>query len=211
MSFPKLILCDLNSDLPLCWKKYFSTTPNVEIIEGDILEVKADAIISPANSFGYMNGGVDQAYLNKWGKQLEDRLRYHISQLGSGGELIVGQGFALRTLDKDDTSPWLIAAPTMRIPPMDLDNTLNPYYAFRAALLVLKGLRNVTVVASPGIGTGTGRACPDMTARQMFAAYQNIVLGAPDIEQEIIKQHAWMLTCDYAKTETNPNGPNTNP
>lgn len=207
MDFPKLILIDLNTDMTMCWRKYFVATPNVEIIDGDITKIDADAFISPANSFGYMNGGVDQAYLNRWGQQLEDRLRKHIAQLGTGGELHIGRSFALRTLD-DKTSPWLVATPTMRIPPMALDNTLAPYIAFSAALYLLKGLRGISTVAVPGIGTGTGRACPDMAARQMYAAYQNALLIPPENEQELIKQHSWMLTCDFAKVPENATNPN---
>lgn len=39
----------------------FKDCPNVEIINGDITKCTADAVASPANSFGFMDGGLDQA------------------------------------------------------------------------------------------------------------------------------------------------------
>lgn len=209
-SFPLFTLCDMNPDLIDCWKKYFATT-NVSIVEGDIRLLIRDAYVSPANGFGYMGGGVDAAYLNLFGSQLEERLRALIAE--KHGEVPVGSAIHIHTTISSG-SPILIVAPTMRIPPMNLDNTLNPYYAFRAALLKAKelaeGPNGIKTVVCPGIGTGTGKACVDMTARQMFAAWQNVVLGAPDIIPEIIKQHAWMLSCDFS-TESKPNATNSNP
>ena len=32
------------------------------MIDADILKVEGDAIVSPANSFGYMDGGLDLKY-----------------------------------------------------------------------------------------------------------------------------------------------------
>jgi O-acetyl-ADP-ribose deacetylase (regulator of RNase III) len=41
---------------------YFKGVENVRISGGDIFELKADAIVSPANSFGYMDGGIGLVY-----------------------------------------------------------------------------------------------------------------------------------------------------
>jgi hypothetical protein len=39
----------------------------------DILTRTADAILSPANSFGFMDGGIDLLYSNFFGWELQDR------------------------------------------------------------------------------------------------------------------------------------------
>jgi len=40
-------------------KKVFEEIQDITISDSDILSFKADAIVSPANSFGYMDGGLD--------------------------------------------------------------------------------------------------------------------------------------------------------
>ena len=47
----KLILRDRSVDLVKEWQSRFKNCPNVEIGCGDIFDIPADAIVSPANSF----------------------------------------------------------------------------------------------------------------------------------------------------------------
>jgi len=46
-----------NSQLETSWQQYFAGQLNVEIINSDICRVQCDAVVSPANSFGFMDGG----------------------------------------------------------------------------------------------------------------------------------------------------------
>jgi O-acetyl-ADP-ribose deacetylase (regulator of RNase III) len=101
------------------------------------------------------------------------------------GELLVGTAEIVET---DNVAiPFLIAAPTMRIPTI-LKDTVNPYLAARAALLLVKhGVFSqgplegeavsaaVRRVAFPGLGTGVGQVPPDVCARQMRAAIEQVV------------------------------------
>jgi hypothetical protein len=45
-------LRDIDGDVVDAWQKYFRGIVNVRISQGEIFETSADAIISPANSFG---------------------------------------------------------------------------------------------------------------------------------------------------------------
>ena len=85
--------------------------------------------------------------------------------------------------------PYLIAAPTMRVP-MILADTVNPYLVARAALLLVKHgtipMGNlvgepvsaaITSIAFPGLGTGVGRVGPNTCARQMRVAIEHVLLG----------------------------------
>ena len=54
-----LYLIDLNPDLVEEWKRSFSGLPNVHIDCRNILDVAQNAIVSPANSYGFMDGGID--------------------------------------------------------------------------------------------------------------------------------------------------------
>jgi hypothetical protein len=54
-------LRDVSADMVQAWQKYFLGVANVRTSLGEIFESSADAIVSPANSFGYMDGGIDVA------------------------------------------------------------------------------------------------------------------------------------------------------
>ena len=112
-------------DLFFAWKKQFVSEPSVEIIDGDILKQAASAIVSPANSFGYMDGGLDLKYSQHFGWELEARVRDELEK-NYYGELPVGNAIIVET--KNPTIPYLISAPTMRVP-SDVSNTVNAYLA----------------------------------------------------------------------------------
>jgi O-acetyl-ADP-ribose deacetylase (regulator of RNase III) len=147
----------------------------VQISQGDILEASADAIVSPANSFGYMDGGIDLVYSNFFGWDLEERLK-HLLVDRHYGELPVGQAVIVAT--NHQSIPFLISAPTMRVP-SSIAKTVNAYLAFRAALMAVLAhnereqapIRSVLV---PGLGTGVGGMPPPRAARQMKIAYRAI-------------------------------------
>ena len=93
-------------------------------------------------------------------------------------------------VDTDDSNiPFLIAAPTMRVP-MVLSNTVNPYLAARAVLLLIKHNKfssgqfagenvsdAVKSVAFPGLGTGVGRVGFNTCAHQVRTAIEHIVFS----------------------------------
>lgn len=72
-----------------------------------------DAIVSPANSFGFMDGGLDAALVERFGMYAETRPKQTIRDKHAG-ELLVGRAEVCPT--NDSTVPWLICAPTMRVP-----------------------------------------------------------------------------------------------
>lgn len=171
-----LLLRDLNADVVSAWKTEFEATAEVEVSLGSILELKADAIVSPANSFGYMDGGVDLAYSRFFGFELQESLqallneRYH-------GELPVGQAVVVET--GHPGIPFLVSAPTMRVP-SSIAKSINVYLAFRATLVAIlehnqKHSKPIARVAVPGMGTGIGEVSPARAARHMRIAYDSIL------------------------------------
>ena len=82
--FVKLYLRDLNPDLVQAWNRQFGGTPDVETSCGDIFDVVCDAIVSPANSFGFMDGGIDLLYSRHFGWDLQRRLRERIQHHFAG-------------------------------------------------------------------------------------------------------------------------------
>jgi len=166
-------LCALEPAMAQAWSKHFGAHPNVWIHEGDILSQRADAILSPANSFGFMDGGIDLIYSHYFGWELQDRLQETLRR-EHAGELVVGSAVVVPT--HHSNIPFLVSAPTMRVPG-DIADTVNVYLAFRAALLAVRSSAGIRSLLSPALGTGVGSMPIERAARQMYAAYSEVVLG----------------------------------
>lgn len=153
------------------WKKACGDLDFVQFHRGSILDVNCDAVVSPANSFGFMDGGIDALYTKHFGPDVQTHLQTLI-KINLQGELLVGTAEVIPTFNKK--IPYLIAAPTMRVP-MIIKDTINPYLAARAALRVAVNM-DFKHVAFPGLGTGVGRVDPDICARHMRAAIDHVLL-----------------------------------
>ncbi|MEL6443900.1 MAG: macro domain-containing protein [Bacteroidota bacterium] len=178
----RIVLAAVQPSMARAWRAHCSDLPFAEVHEGSILDLNVDAVVSPANSFGFMDGGIDAVYLDHFGRQLQDRLREVIVEQHAG-ELLVGTAAILPT--GASTIRHLIAAPTMRVP-MILRDSVNPYLAARAVLLLLRDgtftdgvpvSDRVRSVAFPGLGTGIGQISPNICAHQVRAAIDEVVLG----------------------------------
>src|SRR5262245_43345879 len=166
----KIILSAVESDLADAWQRHCGDLPDVTIHRGSILDLAVDAVVSPANSFGFMDGGIDHLYSHRFGWEVQDRLQ-ELIRTRHHGELLVGAAESVETLN--NRIPYVIAATTMRVP-MILSDTVNPYLAARAVfLLIQRGIvpsgalageavsDAVSSVAFPGLGTGVGRVGPN--------------------------------------------------
>lgn len=176
----KIKLCAIDPELFHAWQDTFKGIDNVSVHLSNIFDVTADSLISPANSFGYMDGGIDQLYTDVFGpmlqKNVQDRIKKHYF-----GELPVGQAFIIDLPFQHKGFKKIIISPTMRVPE-HIEGTLNAYYAFRAVLIsILKYNLNmdyhdqIKSVVCPGLGTGIGRLSAKSCAHQMHAAYIQIL------------------------------------
>jgi O-acetyl-ADP-ribose deacetylase (regulator of RNase III) len=180
MATLRIHLRDTDPRLVAEWRRTMGGLPDVEISEGDILAVDADAIVSPANSFGFMDGGIDLAYSERFGFGLERQLQARLRD-DFAGELLVGQAVVIPT--GDARTPWLVSAPTMRLP-TDVRDSVNAYLAFRAALRAVGThlqLQPATIgtVVCPGMCTGIGAMSHARAASQMRSAYDAFRAGPP--------------------------------
>ena len=193
----KLYLIDSKPELCEKWEQVFSSYPEVKILKGDYFQQSADAIVSPANSFGIMDGGLDLAIRNELGFQVETDIqkvilnKYH-------GEMPIGTAEIINT--KHDRWSYIIAAPTMRIPE-NIAYTLNAYIAFRAILIAINSFnesepkRVIKSLICSGLGTGIGSMEPTKCAAQMRAAYKLIKEPARiSSYEEIHRSHQKLLT-----------------
>ncbi len=180
-----IILTAVEESLAKAWEQFCGDLDFVSVHRGSILDVACDAVVSPANSFGFMDGGLDALYLDHFGNTIQHRIRRSIVD-HHHGELLVGQADIVETGDAN--IPFLIIAPTMRVP-MILTETVNPYLAARALFILVKvgsfaagrlrGQRiaeHVRTLALPGLGTGVGQVGFNTCARQVRAAIDDIIL-----------------------------------
>jgi O-acetyl-ADP-ribose deacetylase (regulator of RNase III) len=167
----RLILCDLYRAMTDAWAKEFADCSGVETHQGDMMQVAADAYVSPANSYGDMGGGLDFVVRERFGRPIEARVQAAIR--ATGGPLPVGQALVVET--QDPHVPYLIVAPTMREPTI-VAHTRNAYEAMLALLRAAREFNRehpeaITSIAIPGLGTGVGRMPLDRAAQQMREAY----------------------------------------
>lgn len=187
------------------WQLFCGQYDFVTVYKQDILFIETDAAVAPANSFGFMTGGIDLHYKNYLGQSIEDVLQSKII-FDFNGELLVGQATSVEVFPPPLINiKYIIAAPTMRVPEK-ITHTVNVYLATKAALLEALDL-GVKSVAFPGMGTGTGCMSPMDCAKQMATAIEDVLITKRvfNIPKNIyeaqlhMKQH--IVTTDWFKVQ----------
>lgn len=172
----ELVLTDLDRALVEAWSEEFAAWPSaVTVTLGRLEQVTGvDALITAGNSYGQMDGGVDRALSDHF-PGLQRAVWAAIAD-ESQGYLPVGS--ALVVPIQDAAVPWLVYAPTMRVPMSLRGHDVAVHDSFWAALVAIArhnakdDRRSITSVASPGFGTGFGQVAPERAARLMATAYR---------------------------------------
>lgn len=189
----KIQLIDINENMIKCWHDQFDDCENVVIHQGDIFSLSTDCIVSPANSFGFMDGGLDYIISQKFGWGLQKELQSSIKNTPLG-EILVGDTAFITTSNKD--IPYLISAPTMRLP-MIIKDTVNVYLAAKGIFTVLqKNNHLIKTVTISGLGTGAGGLDPSVCAKQMREAYNFVYLMErefPKSWREALMEHNYLI------------------
>ncbi|MGL4555809.1 MAG: hypothetical protein ACRC33_31965, partial [Gemmataceae bacterium] len=69
----KIILTAVDAPLAAAWRRWCGDLGCVELHHGSIFDVTCDAVVSPANSFGFMDGGIDRLYTERFGPGVQER------------------------------------------------------------------------------------------------------------------------------------------
>jgi O-acetyl-ADP-ribose deacetylase (regulator of RNase III) len=171
----QLALWDVDPDVVLAWTQAFGPYAGVAAGCGNILACGADALVSPANSQGFMDGGVDLVYRNFFGLGLQNTLLALLRERFDGA-LPVGQAVLLPTGHRRFAR--MVVAPTMDRP-RGIAGTDNVYRATAAALrCALAADPPIHKLAMPGMGTGIGRVDPAESAAQMCRAFVEVLAPA---------------------------------
>ena len=125
--------------------------------KGDLTTIHCDAVVNPANSFGYMGGGVAGAIKRVGGNVIE-------KEAVAQSPIFVGSAVATTA----GTLPcrFVIHAPTMKKPAMKIP-VENVAKATRAALQLGRKMK-IKNIAIPGMGTGVGGVSPADAAEAMI-------------------------------------------
>jgi len=127
------------------------------IKNSSIVTEDVDAIVNPANSGGYMGGGVAGALKKMGGEEIENE---------AISEAPINIGVAVLTISGDLTCGYIIHAPTMENPSEKTD-THKIKCAVEAAL-ELADAKEFIRIAMPGMGTGVGMVNEEESAEIMI-------------------------------------------
>ena len=160
-------LVDSDIDVVRALQVAFASYPEVLVAAGDILTLARVCVVSPANSYGFMDGGIDEQYTAFFGLRPQTELQEHIARRPDG-ELPVGSSIVVRT--GHQRIPYMICAPTMITPgPVPKQNA---FYAMAAVLnAIARNRESLTDVFCPGLCTGAGAVPPADAASEMAHAY----------------------------------------
>lgn len=168
--------------------------PNVKFEHGCVGQVacnrNTDCIVTTANSFGRMDGGVDgtvNALMTGYEPgfcYFHERVQRMIASRFCG-EQPVGTCMLVRT--HHPTIPYVAHMPTMRVPE-DVGQSLNAYLAFRSLLVEVTAHDNndvqtkkISSLVCVPCCANSGCMPIERSARQMRAAYDSVFSVRPDV------------------------------
>lgn len=164
----QLILIDQNPAIVAAWRSCFAPHPEVGILGGDILAIAGCAVVSPANGYGFMDGGLDRRYTEFFGLTPQTALQQAIARRPEG-YLPVGAAILVRT--GHPRIPYMIAAPTMLGPEPGIPAANCGRALYAVLRTVDRHAALISTVYCPGLGTGIGQVDPEEAAREMAGAY----------------------------------------
>lgn len=178
----KITLVDLHGSIAdaaqsLGWSD-ISIAPWTDI--KDVPREPGSAFVSPANSLGFMDGGIDYVLSRVMFPGVEARVKSAFKSKGNVNRLgrfylPIGKAVAVET---QLPGVFLIAAPTMWLP-QDVRGTQNAYHAMYAILEAARRRPDIQHLYLCGLCTGCGMMAPAEAVSQMHAAYTDFMQARP--------------------------------
>lgn len=176
-----IIFFDLNNDFVEAYKTtigedkqsiYFMTTDVQDLVR----DYNITVLVSPANCFGFMDGGIDMVYMAMFPgiqNKVQDRMKTFKITTPLGRHAIpIGSAMLVPTGNKQ--CPLLACVPTMFLPEKII-GTKNVYWAMRGLLTLIDSCfeNKKVVVAVPSFGTGVGKMSAVESATQVKNALED--------------------------------------
>ncbi len=172
MGLMKIFLIERNIDKFFYLKTFFENE-DVILVNNELSTFlknnKVQCVVSPANSFGLMDGGYDLALTNWYGNQLQERVQQYILD-NFYGEQPVATSFIIYT-GKDNQ--YLIHTPTMRTP----QKIVDPFVIYQCmrTTLITANKYNIESILIPMFGGSVGHVEPEIVSKMMYLAYKQIM------------------------------------
>jgi O-acetyl-ADP-ribose deacetylase (regulator of RNase III) len=179
----KIYILEIDKKKANVFKDVFKSE-DVEVVCGDfenfMKKNKVECIVSPANSYGLMDGGYDLAITNWFGEQLQKRVQKYILD-NFYGEQPVGTSFII---DAGKDNQKLIHTPTMRVPSKIIDASII-YQCMRTTLITAIE-SNVKSIVIPVFGGLTGGISDLTAAKLMWLGYKQIMSPNETIDWDVV-------------------------
>ena len=190
----KIYLLNNRAVMEICWNAYFSAEKDVTVVCDDLHEFllhnNVECIVSPANSYGLMDGGFDLAISEEFGWDLQERVQKYIVEHYKG-EQPIGSSFII---DIGTNNMKLIHTPTMRIP-FPVKDPMIVYQCMRTTLMV--ALENhIESIVIPAFCGECGDVSPKVIGRLMFEAYKQVMNPPTSIDGDYAER--WRPELQYA-------------
>lgn len=171
----KIYLLDMREDMCEAWKSSLAEASNyhqnVEVIHStfsDFMRDKGeaiDAVVSPANSYGLMDGGYDAALTAWYGTELQEAVQTEIINRYFGEQPV---GTCMSVLIPTAYGQYLMHTPTMRVPNI-IEEPEVVYHCTRAC--IMEALRlEVSNIVIPAFGGCCGKVSNQLIADYMERA-----------------------------------------
>ena len=168
----EIVLLERNINKYQILKNTFRHEKEIEVVNDELAHFldtnNIECIVSPANSFGLMDGGYDLAISEYFGNSLQKKVQKYIID-NYYGEQPVGTSFIIKI---DKTNKYLIHTPTMRIPEPIVDKTII-YQCMRTTLMEAYK-NNIKSIVIPMFGGSAGEVDPLTISKLMLLAYKQI-------------------------------------
>ena len=166
----KIYLLDINPHMTKAWEAYFKDIDDVEIVNTDfdnfMFDYTVDAVVSPANAFGLMDGGYDKAIIDFLGERAQTNVFTMLNAVYNGYQPI---GTCLSVPFGEHI---ILHTPTMRTPEVIIDHRV--IFDCTRSCLLEANKRKCKSIVIPAFGGLTGRVPYDTIARLMFFAYEQL-------------------------------------
>lgn len=169
----RVTLVDINPKMIKAWRDAFEENPEVDIVQGSMLEQPVGAWVTPTNAKASMDGGLDGVIKKHLGAGIEKKVQAEV-KARFGSAMPIGTATCVET---GVTQPrYLISTPTMVGSSDDISATLNVALACCAAFQVVHMTNTekggvIRSIALPGLGAATGKTPVEICADLMWTAY----------------------------------------
>jgi O-acetyl-ADP-ribose deacetylase (regulator of RNase III) len=172
------------------WNEFFKNTSDVEVVCDDFARFmnshEVECVVSPANSYGLMDGGYDFAITDYFGEELPKKVQKYLLE-NLCGEQPVGTSIMVDINEKQK----LIHTPSMRIP-SHIKDPLVVYNCMRTCLMLAKQNKIKSIVI-PAFGGACGNVNFSVIAEMMFNAYTQV----SNPPKEIAWEYAYRWRPEY--------------